>query len=308
MKQIIHYVTLHWRDNPQLGFISIFIAFLMLSLFFRYGYGMHPSFEGHSYRYFLGFLFYAIPYFFTILLYSCFYHQWAIFAKRGFWITSLFILTVLYANQYLLFYKNLLPRLPFALQHYVYKVCFNLHAVFFYLLIPLLYGWIYQTLKSTSFYGCTIQGFNPKPYSWMLLFMLPLLIWASFQGEFLQAYPRYKPAGAEASLQVSSWVTVSGYEFTYIIQFLALEIFFRGFIVLALGRYMGSGAVFPMVAVYAYLHFFKPMPETIGSVFGGYILGVISFYSTSVLGGMMVHVGVALMMELLAFVQLYRGR
>ena len=72
---------------------------------------------------------------------------------------------------------------------------------------------------------------------------------------------------------------------------------------MALSRYMGAGVIMPMVAVYAFLHFGKPMGETIGSIFGGTILGILAYYSRSILGGIIIHVGVAYLMEFTAFLQ-----
>jgi hypothetical protein len=43
------------------------------------------------------------------------------------------------------------------------------------------------------------------------------------------------------------------------------------------------------------------MHETIGSFFGGFILGTIALHTKSIWGGIIIHVGIALLMELLAF-------
>ena len=273
---------------------------------YRYFLGFEPSFREYGYTKFLfGFGFYAFPYLFAVGLYSYFYQKTDFLLKKGFWKLSGLIIFVLYANQYLLVYREFLIQIPYDIRYFTDKVAFNLHSVFFYVLIPWLYWKWDIDARKTKFYGCTTKGFVAKTYIIMLLIMLPLLFWASFQKEFLIAYPRYKPGMAENYWQIPYFYTISAYELSYVLQFVALEIFFRGFIVMSLGRYMGSGAVFPMVAVYAFMHFFKPMPETIGSVFGGYILGVIAYYSRSVYGGMWIHIGIALMMELLAFFQLY---
>jgi len=58
-----------------------------------------------------------------------------------------------------------------------------------------------------------------------------------------------------------------------------------------------------MVAAYAVLHFGKPLGESIGSIFGGYILGIIALYSRNIWGGVFVHGGIALLMEIFAFLQ-----
>jgi hypothetical protein len=305
LKIILDYLQLHLKTYPHLGFYGIFALFLVFSLWFRYGYGFSPAFGNSAEAYLGGIFFYAIPYFLVLGLFSVFYQKFDFWYKSGFWGLSFLILLVLYANQYLLFYKNYLPQLNFHLVDFVGKVSFNLHSIFFYLLIPFSYLFFSESMQKTRFYGFTTQNFYWQSYFLMLVLMLPLLIWASSRADFLNAYPRYQPFWAERYWQISPVITVGFYELTYVLQFIALEIFFRGFIVMALGQYIGGASVFPMVAVYCFLHFFKPLPEAIGSIFGGYILGVIAFHSKTVVGGMYIHIGIALLMEFLAFGQLY---
>jgi membrane protease YdiL (CAAX protease family) len=65
--------------------------------------------------------------------------------------------------------------------------------------------------------------------------------------------------------------------------------------------FVGRAALMPMVTLYAFWHFGKPIPEAIGSIFAGYILGVIALRTRSIVGGIIVHVGVALGMDFAAF-------
>ena len=97
-------------------------------------------------------------------------------------------------------------------------------------------------------------------------------------------------------------MTMSIYEFFYLVDFLWTELIFRGFFILGMAAVLGRGAVLPMVMIYAFRHFAKPMGETIGSVFGGYILGVIALRSKNIMGGVMIHVGVAFLMEIFAII------
>jgi hypothetical protein len=55
--------------------------------------------------------------------------------------------------------------------------------------------------------------------------------------------------------------------------------------------------------LYCTLHFGKPMGEAVSSVFGGYILGVVAYETRSIWGGVIVHIGIAWMMEIIAFAQ-----
>jgi len=108
----------------------------------------------------------------------------------------------------------------------------------------------------------------------MLLIMVPLIAWASFQPSFLATYPTYRPGAAEAWLGVSRTTTIGVYEATYGLRYVAIELFFRGFLALGLEKHLGRAALMPMVTLYAFWHFGKPIPEAVGSIVAGYVLGV----------------------------------
>ncbi len=314
MKYIIDYLYKHLSSHQEIGFFVCFFLFLGGSMYVRYALGFDVSFSKYSIfqRFFFGFLFYGLAYFGAIFLYVYFFkvdalkNQFSIFYQSNFWVLSALILGVLVINQYGLWYLFYKKEIPKDIFYFTQKTGYNLQVSIFYLLIPFIYGYFSPLMRESSFYGVRVEGFHYQPYLYMLLSMLPLLVWASYQASFLEAYPRYKFGQAEAYWGISPYVTVTIFELSYVLQFIALEIFFRGFMVMALGQFLGHGAVFPMVSVYCFLHFFKPMPETLGSIFGGYILGVIAFYSHSTFGGMCIHVGIALLMELLAGVQIHR--
>jgi len=91
------------------------------------------------------------------------------------------------------------------------------------------------------------------------------------------------------------------YEFFYLTDFLNTELLFRGFLVIGVSKYLGKDSILPMVAAYAVLHFGKPLGETISSVFGGYLLGVLAYYSKNIWGGVILHITLAGSMEFFAF-------
>ncbi len=78
---------------------------------------------------------------------------------------------------------------------------------------------------------------------------------------------------------------MSAYEFFYGMDFFNLELLFRGFLVIGLSQVLGKDAIIPMVTTYCFLHFGKPVGEQISSIVGGYILGVIAFYTRGIWGG-----------------------
>ncbi|MEM6642430.1 MAG: CPBP family intramembrane glutamic endopeptidase, partial [Bacteroidota bacterium] len=114
--------------------------------------------------------------------------------------------------------------------------------------------------------------------------------------------PRYLKSGADmymkANPDIEEWWLVLIYELCYGSNFISVELIFRGFLIFSFTRTLGSYAVLPMVATYAFLHFGKPLGETISSVFGGYVLGILSYNSKSIWGGILIHLGVAWLMEL----------
>jgi membrane protease YdiL (CAAX protease family) len=141
----------------------------------------------------------------------------------------------------------------------------------------------------------------------MLALLAPVIWIVSFSPDFIDYYPTYKRTnGAMLALyyHIPEIVSKFIYETFYLSDFLYTELFFRGFLVIGMTRLLGKNAVIPMAAAYAVLHFGKPLGEAVGSVFGGYILGIIALYSRNIWGGVFIHGGIALLMELFAFWQL----
>lgn len=191
------------------------------------------------------------------------------------------------------------------LSDYAFKCLSNLNSVLT-IFLPLFIFHLLADKQSNGFYGLSAKVSDLKPYGWMLLIMLPLITWASFQPDFLSNYPSYEDTGADEYLGVPQWLTALFFEIAYGLDFVATELIFRGFFVIGLIHILGKDAILPMVVTYAFLHFGKPLGETIGSIFGGYILGVIALYSRNIWGGVAIHLGVAWLMELTAFMQLLR--
>jgi len=131
--------------------------------------------------------------------------------------------------------------------------------------------------------------------------MVPFIALASTQHDFLRRYPTFS-AFVQGETFDSTLLTKMGiYEFLYGSDYVAIELFFRGFVIYALARYMGKGAIIPMATMYVFIHFGKPVGETISSFFGGTILGIIAYETNSIFGGIIAHCGIAYMMELGGF-------
>jgi hypothetical protein len=142
-----------------------------------------------------------------------------------------------------------------------------------------------------------------SPYFQLLLILLPIIAMASFEPGFRNYYPTYKANAVAEAMGWPGFMPPLIYEIAYGLDFFNVEFMFRGFMVVGMSRILGKEAILPMVCVYCCLHFGKPIGECISSIFGGYVLGVIAFYTRNIWGGVIVHIGVAWMMELAAFLQ-----
>lgn len=167
----------------------------------------------------------------------------------------------------------------------------------FYLFIP---GLIirFGFRESVSDYGLRYPRGNQRLYLWFFLLMVPLVFAVSFLPAFQQKYPFYQLSPGE-----KAWPWFYAWELLYLFQFLGLEFFFRGFMVLGLKPSMGMQSVLVMVVPYSMIHFSKPMPEAIGSVAAGLVLGYLSYRKSAVIPGAILHFSVALLMDLLALWQ-----
>lgn len=132
-----------------------------------------------------------------------------------------------------------------------------------------------------------------------LLLITPILFFiflVSFRDDFLGHYPFYKLAGR-------SWFDFLAWEALYLIQFITLEFFFRGFFVQALRPTMGANAIWVMCIPYLMIHFPKLWPEAFGALLFGLFLGILALRSRSIWGGFLVHAGIAISMDVASLVR-----
>lgn len=156
-------------------------------------------------------------------------------------------------------------------------------------------------LHDQLFYGSRIKGLDWTPYLWMLCFMLPLITLAATQSDFQAMYPKLQNIEGIIHEDGFHWWHKLIYELSYGSDFISIEFFFRGFLVLALAKYVGPKAILPMACFYCTIHFGKPLGECISSYFGGMLLGVVVYNTRSIFGGLMVHLGIAWLMELAGY-------
>jgi len=306
MRSIWKYLSGHLRQDFNLLQYGLIIVFLACSIYFNYLVDFEDSFldAQKGFRKFLyRLIFFSVAYYTTLIITFSLKNNLKIFAQRLFWIKSVVALSLLSLDTSVPFLQGWVnDLLPPQVQYWGFKVAINLISVFT-VLLPLILFYRFFERSETHIYGLRPRHFDTRPYFQMILVMLPILTAASFHSSFLRAYPLYKSSTVHDFLEIPEWIAVLGYEFAYGFDFVTVELLFRGFMVIGMIEVLGRNSILPMAATYCFLHFGKPTGEAISSVFGGYILGVIAYETRSVWGGVIVHVGIAWMMELIAFIQ-----
>ncbi len=132
-----------------------------------------------------------------------------------------------------------------------------------------------------------------------LLLLSPILVFVvlvSFGEDFVNHYPFYSLAGR-------SWLDFLLWQLLYMSQFIFLEFFFRGFMLNALRPALGANAIWVMCVPYLMIHFPKLWLEATGAILFGLFLGILALRSRSIWGGVLVHAGVALSMDIAALLR-----
>lgn len=308
MKQLIAEIREHIQKDFSAGaYLFIFIiAITLISINYATNFErtvIHP-FIGKSWGPLIFTLYYAIPYFTGLIPFLLFKKQGFKLLSAQLWIKSLLFIIIIGTFSALtlqveiagLFSKNIVENI------YLQLLLGNLKKVIPYLIFLYLVYLIFDK-KSHNFYGLSNSSMKYKPFYFMLLLVLPLVIAASFLPDFQAYYPRFKyweniPVFGLNKFEMNIFFLIS-----YAMDFISVELMFRGALVIGMVSLLGREAILPMALLYMVFHFGKPLGEAISSFFGGYILGVLSYYHKNIKGGIIVHIGLAWMMETAAILQ-----
>ena len=183
---------------------------------------------------------------------------------------------LLYVSQLAPFTGSSLPDISFA-----NCMWWAATSVAIYVAIPVVYARIAgQRIRG---YGLSL-GFVRTEAGFVLLVapVILVLVWlASADERFRLTYPFYDVAhGGD-----NAWAKLIAFEIAYGATFVALEFFFRGFLVFAGAPVLGVHAVPAMAFAYCLLHLGKPLPECAISLVGGLILGYVALRVRSIAAG-----------------------
>lgn len=180
-----------------------------------------------------------------------------------------------------------------ALLSYVWWAAWRVGGYF---ALPAVLVWL--TGQRVRDQGMRLRGLTSHLWIYGLAYLVVLVcvVVVSFTDEFASYYPFYRHAGR-------SWADFVAWELLYAGQFFALEFFFRGWWLTQLKPSMGSHAIFAMVVPYCMIHFGKPWLETLAAVIAGVVLGTLAMKTRSIWNGVLIHVSVALSMDVAALLQ-----
>jgi hypothetical protein len=310
MKKIWKLLRQHFtHDFNWKVYVSVAL-FLAISIVINYSInlenGIIDKHTGKPIRMVYYFMLYTFGYFFTSLLVFTFNRQLHYFRSGRYWAITLVAMLFLGISQGFPYIRQL-PQLltsHYQLFRWAFGVTDNLINFFIETLPLFVFAWFFE--KQRENFGVNNKNINLGPYWQILMIVLPLVIVASFETGFRNYYPVYQRYEITSTTNPTSWPTwlfATLYEFAYGLDFFNVEFMFRGVLVIGVSQVIGKEAILPMVATYCFLHFGKPVGECVSSIIGGYILGVVAYHTRNVWGGVIVHMGLAWMMEAAAFLQ-----
>jgi hypothetical protein len=316
MQNIIRYLREHFKLDFKWAYYVAVFGFIGLCIAVNYTTAPAGSrsweawiirsfyVPGSPWCFLIYFVFYGFPYFVIAAITAFFNKDTVFWQKKEFWVRSLFILILMSLQASMGLHRVLGNQFSYPPDRYFTMRITAPLMPYLWIGLPLLAFWWYRDRKRgvPFMYGLVRKGFDPLPYFLLLGLMFPLVFWASSQAQFLNYYPTLQLKQiTKMTIIEDEKLAFFLYEIIYGLYFIWAEIIFRGFMVVGMADTMERHAVAPMAGVYAFRHFAKPPGETISSVFGGYILGVIALRTNNIVGGAILHGSIAVMMDMLAF-------
>ena len=305
MKKIIGFLKDYLRNELKPWFLFSILIFMAGYVFIEYHYNctnwLELQYHDTITDIVIQYLIFLFPFTVGYLLYSSFYNDWGLWHKPLFWFLLLFAPLVFSLRSFINYFSNeIYSQLPTGRTAFFYYRCTAVVIRDLVIVLPVLVYWWVMDKNKMPFYGFTLKNYDTKPYLVMLVIMIPLVVLASYQSDFLHQYPKGFHLDPLSMDNKGDQKYFFIYELFYGFDFIFIEYFFRGFLLLAFYRHFGWGCILPMACFYVAIHFGKPLGETISSFFGGTILGILAIRTGSVAGGIIVHLGVAWLMEFTA--------
>ncbi|MGG9970969.1 CPBP family intramembrane glutamic endopeptidase [Ferruginibacter sp. SUN002] len=301
MQSIIKYLREFYNREFNWLYFCIIICMLGGVIYLNYWHGLEKKYittgKTKLQSFGLYYLLYLVPFAIAFAIQSFFFKEIDHIKNVWFWIMLLLAPAFFSFRVNFDFHKAWMFSKWNGPDRLFYFQSINWIVRVFVVLIPVIIVWFLKDRNNQPFYGIKPLD-HLSPYLIMLAIMIPLIALASTQNDFLQTYPKAKILNDLPSNSLADKWRYLIFELSYGFDFVSIEFFFRGFLVLALAQICGTHCIIPIACFYCTIHLGKPMGEAISSFFGGMLLGIISINTGSIWGGLIVHLGIAWMMEI----------
>lgn len=250
MQIIFKYIRSFTQREFNVGYLLCVLTLVGIMIYLNYAHGLEKRWVGNAKGWpakFLGsFLIYFIPFATAFLLQPLFYKNTHYFQQSWFW-AILIIAPLLFAFRvhftwHQSFFKPLL---------HAADAKWGMHAINWVVrallvILPIALIWFIKDKNTQPFYGVKSLE-TAMPYVWMVAIMIPLLWLASQQKDFGQVYPKARMLAAAGP---QPWYKYLLFELSYGFDFISIELFFRGFLVLSLLQICGTQCILPIACFY----------------------------------------------------------
>lgn len=286
------------------------LLFTALFIYLNYSLGFYRNIMKESYfngtSMFVFPLFYLFFYFGVAIPTLVLRKEFKILKSSKFYSKTIFFILLYGLSIGFYAHKSLqINSLFFEENAYIIRILSQLKSIMFYFVPLFVFKHLYDK-KIEGIYGLTKKTNHIKGYFSLYLLLLPFIILISFSSDFQIAYPQFKPWFYEGIFGSPKWLYTFIFDVCYAADFVMTELMFRGALVIGMIAILGRKAVLPMVAMYCAIHFGKPLGETISSVFGGFMLGALAYQTRHIWGGVIVHILIALSMEIMGLIHYYK--
>lgn len=312
MNSILGYLKKYLKEHFHFKLYVSIAIFLTVCIFFNYKYDFEDSilnsYTGSELKWLFMFLHMSFPFLVACGFLYLYNIERTWLRSKEFWVKFIVGFAIISFDRQFFYFYEVIKALPKVDYYFAFKNISWGASLAASVIPTLLFYYYYERSKDSEkhWFGLTFKKFDFKPYIILTILVFVGMAIASFISELNTYYPRYKHSGGTAFAElhkIPEYISVIIYELVYGSYYISVELFFRGFLVIAFARVLGGHAVIAMVGSYVFLHFGKPLPETISSAFGGYLIGILAFYTNRIWGGVILHIALAWSMELFAWLQ-----
>jgi len=292
--------------NLKLYLSVVFVTALLIFVEYKWHFydniSMKWVFDNKVYLF--NFIVFAFSYYMIVALVRLF-GKTKISLNKEFWLKSIAGLMILSVYISYFGHYGIGVKLGYPQIYYYYYTSENLSGIVTMLLPLFLVYLIFDRNKEIPFYGFSFKNFNYKIAALLTIIAVAISFAGSFFDSLLEYYPILNRTAYKSFSQttgINPVISASVFESAYLFDFMMIELFFRGFMIFGFIRLLGKDAILPVATLYAVIHFGKPLPETVSSFFGAYVLGIVAYSQKNIGIGIVLHCALALSMEIFTLI------